>query len=135
MLSPYEIPNFIAFRLPEVKLELAQTNAAASTATNGAANACQPTQAAYQSIQALADYTKRMALEHDYKTVQKCMNLVNKLYEKGNTLVRNAVENIFIFSFSSLMTHCNAVEWRIVQTYMPSDLYTIYVRQILKSKC
>ncbi|MBS1661703.1 MAG: hypothetical protein JST68_11720 [Bacteroidetes bacterium] len=116
MLTAYEIPGFIAFRLPEVRLELSQSNA-------------------YQAIQVLTDYTKRMALEHDYKMVQKCMSLVNKLYEKGNALVRNAVENVFIFSFSSLMTHCNAVEWRMVQTYMPSDLYTIYVRQVLKSKC
>ena len=76
-----------------------------------------------------------MALEHDFKMVEKCMNLVEKLYEKGNTLVRNAVENIFIFSFSTMLSRCNVVEWRIVQSYMPADLYSLYVKQILKSKC
>ena len=114
------MPNFIAFRLPEVKLELSSTNT-------------QPS--AYQSIQVLADFTKRMALEHDFKMVEKCMSLVQKLYEKGNILVRGAVENVFIYSFSTLMTRCNAVEWRMVQTYMPADLYKIYVEQILRSKC
>ena len=120
MLDQYEVSNFITFRLPEVKLEISQTSA-------------EPT--AYQSIQVLADYAKRMALEHDFKMVEKCMNLVEKLYEKGNALVRNAVENIFIFSFSTMLSRCNIVEWRIVQSYMPADLYSLYVKQILKSKC
>lgn len=120
MLTQYEVPNFIAFRLPEVKIELARTGIEPS---------------AYQSIQVLADYTKKMALEHDFKMVEKCMSLVHKLYEKGNALVRNAVENIFIYSFSSMLSRCNLVEWRIVQSYMPADLYAIYVQQVLKSKC
>jgi hypothetical protein len=119
MLSQYDVPNFIAFRVPEIKLELS--------------GACaQPS--AYQSIQILADYTKRMALEHDFKTVEKCMSLVHKLYEKGNALVRGAVENIFIYSFSTLMTHCNAVEWRMVQSYMSADIYQIYINQVLRSR-
>ena len=120
MLNQYEVANFITFRLPELKLEISETGA-------------EPT--AYQSIQVLADYAKRMALEHEFKIVEKCMNLVHKLYEQGNALVRNAVENIFIFSFSSMLSRCNIVEWRIVQSYMPADLYALYVKQILKSKC
>ena len=89
----------------------------------------------YQSIQVLTDYTRRMAFERNYKMVEKCMELVEKIYEKGNTLVKNAVENIFIFSFSTMLSRCNIVEWRIVQSYMPSDLYRLYVQQVLKSKC
>ena len=89
--------------------------------------------ATYQSIQDLTDYTKRMALEHDFVTAGKCMQRIGKLYKKGNDLVRNAVENIFIFSFSSLFCSCNIVEWRILQSHMPSELYALYVRQILKS--
>ena len=63
------------------------------------------------------------------------MTLMGKLYEKGDSLVRNAVENIFIYSFSTLMCNCNIVEWRMVQSFMPSDLYAIFIEQVLKSKC
>ena len=63
------------------------------------------------------------------------MQLAGELYEKGDDQVRAAVENIFVFSFSSLMFSCNTVEWRIVQSHMPSNLYDSYVRQILRSKC
>ena len=119
MLSQYEVPAFIAGRLPQVKNDLL---------THGSMTI-------YQSVQILTDYTKRMAIEHDFKMVEKCMALVATLYLKGNSLVKNAVENVFIFSFSSIMSRCNIVEWRIVQSYMPSDLYALYLKQVLKSKC
>jgi len=120
MLNQYAVPAFIADKLPQVRTELALAGASTS---------------AWQSIQVLTDYTKRMALEHDFKMVEKCMSLVQKLYEKGNAMVRGAIENIFIFSFSTLMSHCNSVEWRIVQSYMPTSLYSLYVQQVLRSKC
>jgi len=119
MLSQYQVPAFIAAKLPQVKNDLSS----ASPMT------------IYQSVQVLTDYTKRMAIEHDFKMVEKCMSLVAALYLKGNSLVKNAVENVFIFSFSSIMSRCNIVEWRIVQSYMPSDLYALYVQQVLRSKC
>jgi len=87
-----------------------------------------------QSIQELTDHTKKMALEHNYKMVKKNMSKAHQLYNDGNALVRGAIENIFIYSFSTLMTRCNAVEWRIVQSYMPSDLYQVYINQVLNSR-
>ena len=120
MLSQFEVPAFIASKLPQVKSDLCREGAGLSI---------------YQSIQVLTDYTKRMALEHDFKMVEKCMGLVEKIYEKGNTAVKNAIENVFIFSFSTMLSRCNIVEWKIVQSYMPSELYAIYVQQVLKSKC
>ena len=118
MLSQQEVPSLIARQLPAALFYLSDTPPSA-----------------YQAIQALTDYTRRMALEHNFKMVQQCMALVEKIYNKGNALVKNAVENVFVFSFSTIMSRCNAVEWRIVQSYMPSDLYSLYIRQVLKSNC
>jgi len=120
MLTPLEVPALIAGKLPQIKCDLPRAGGQNSV---------------YKSIQVLTDYTQRMALEHNFKMVQQCMTLVEKLYDKGNALVKNAIENVFIFSFSTIMSRCNAVEWRIVQSYMPSDLYALYVRQVLKSHC
>jgi hypothetical protein len=86
-------------------------------------------------VQHLTDYTKRMALEHNFKMVRKCMTLMGMLYEKGNTLTRNAVENIFIYSFSTMMCSCNIVEWKVIRSTMPDALYNLYVQQVVKSKC
>jgi hypothetical protein len=120
MLTQYEVPVLIAGKLPQIKNDLSRNGTPSSV---------------YQSIQVLTDYTWRMALEHDFKMVRQCMSLVENIYVKGNELVKNAIENVFVFSFSTIMSRCNAVEWRIVQSYMPSDLYTLYVRQVMKSKC
>ena len=62
------------------------------------------------------------------------MALADNIYEQGNPLVRNAIENVFIFSFSSIMALYNIVEWRIVQSYMPARLYALYIQQVLRSK-
>ena len=120
MISQYEVPALIATKLPQIKNDLSRNGNETSV---------------YQSIQVLTDYTRRMALEHNFAMVRQCMSLVEKIYGKGNVLVKNAVENVFVFSFSTLMSRCNAVEWRIVQSYMPSDLYMLYVSQVMKSKC
>jgi hypothetical protein len=120
MLNPFQVPAFITGKLPQIKKDLSGESG-------------QPS--AYQSIQVLTDYTKRMALKHDFSMVKKCMLVVEKVYEQGNNQVKNAVENIFIFSLSSMMTLCNIVEWRIVLSYMPAGLYSLYVQQVLKSNC
>ena len=120
MLNQTQIPAYIAGELPQISRDL-NGNGAALTA--------------WQSIQVLTDYTKRMALEHDFKMVGQCMRLIDKLYRHGNALVRAAIENVFVFSFSSMLYNCNIVEWRIVQSYMPAELYAVFIEQLLKSKC
>jgi hypothetical protein len=118
MISQYQIPALIAGQLPQAGRDIYRTGIPIT---------------AYQSIQVLTDYTKRMALEHEFKTVGKCMRLMGRLYNEGNTLVRNAVETVFIFSFSSIMAGCNVIEWRIIQSFMPAELYKLYIRQVMQS--
>lgn len=90
---------------------------------------------AFRAIQALTDQAKCLALEHDFAGLKTCMNHVQKMYKSGNTAVRNAVENIFVFAFSSILPHCNQVEWHLVQSCMPAELYSLYIRQIMRSTC
>lgn len=116
MIHEFEVPAYITNTLPQLKCEFT----------------CR--QHVYDSMQVLTDYTKRMALEHNFNEVKNCMSLVDKIYHKGDALVQNAVENVFIFSFSSMRLLCNIVEWRIVQSFMPSDLYALYLEQVIKSK-
>ena len=115
MMHEFEVPAYISGTLPQLKREFT------------------PGCHVYDAVQVLTDYTKRMALQHNFKEVKVCMSLIEKLYGKGDTLVKNAVENIFVFSFSSMRLLCNIVEWRMVQSIMPSTLYTLYMQQVLRS--
>lgn len=116
MIREFEIPIYITGTLPQLKNEFTGQ------------------QHVYSSIQVLTDYTKRMALEHNFGEVKKCMTLIEKIYNKGNALVKNAVENIFVFAFSSMRLLCNIVEWRMIQSFMPSEIYSLYIQQVLSSK-
>ncbi len=91
--------------------------------------------AVFSAIQELTDQAKRLAFQHDFPGLKNCMNRVQTIYRSGNAAVKNAVENIFIFAFSSILPRCNQVEWRLVQSCMPTELYSIYVRQVTKAGC
>jgi hypothetical protein len=94
-----------------------------------------PQPAIFSAIQELTDQAKRLAFQHDFAGLKNCMNLVQQIYNSGNTVVKNAVENIFVFAFSSILPRCNQVEWQLVQSCMPQELYTLYVGQINRSAC
>jgi hypothetical protein len=91
--------------------------------------------AIFSAIQELTDQAKRLAFQHDFTGLKNCMNLVQQIYKSGNTVVKNAVENIFVFAFSSILPRCNQVEWQLVRSCMPQELYTLYIGQINRSSC
>lgn len=91
--------------------------------------------AIFATIQTLTHQAKQFAIQHDLAGLKKCMARVQEIYTSGNATVKNAVENIFVFAFSSILPHCNQAEWRLVQSCMPAELYTLYVRQVTKAGC
>ncbi len=116
-MNQYEVPALIADELPEVEKELHFLS------TLGNVN---------DAIKILTDYTKKMVLSHKFYQVSKCMQLADKIYKKGNGIVKNAVENIFIYSFSIMRISCNKVEWRMLQANIPPSLYTVYIHQVTR---
>lgn len=117
-MNQYEIPAMIEDELPAVCLNLKKTSAFGD---------------AIQMMELLVKYSMEMISLHNVNMVIKCMCVVGKIYDKGNTIVKNAVENIFIFSFSSLQSKCSKYEWNMIQAKMPINLYSIYVQQFYNS--
>jgi hypothetical protein len=118
MINQYEVPTYLVDELPEMEKEL---------------KAFSPTLNIFKSIQCLANYTKNMLIQHDLKTVKKCFEVADEVYVKGNALVKTAIENVFVYSFSSLMNLCGKDEGKQLQAIMPLYLHTVYVKQIIKS--
>jgi hypothetical protein len=117
-MNNYEVPAIMEDELPAIKEELKENSIL------GNVNA---------AMQVLVKYTRKMICLHDLPAVAKCMRLADKIYDKGNTMVKNAVENVFVYSFSGLRTCCNQLEWKSVQSKMPMTLYSLYVKQIYRS--
>lgn len=120
IMNQYEVPALIADSIPEVRHELA------SQAATGNIN---------NTLHILTDYTNRMCKAHDLRGIQKCMKLADQIYSKGNSIVKNAVTNVFVYSFSIFRMNCNSVEWRLLQAKMPITLYSVYMQQVMQSGC
>ena len=86
------------------------------------------------SVQCLTDFTLKIAHQHNIKMLKRCFTAAERLYIKGNEMIKNAIDNVFIYSFSELFADCtDRRERRKIQAVMPSYLYSAYVQQILKS--
>jgi len=117
-MNQYEVPACIEDELPEIGNEL---------------KTVAPSGNVFKILQCLAGYTRRMISMHNYGAVRRCFALAEKIYNHGNTIVRNAVENVFVYSFSSMLNRCEENEIPVVHAMMPVSLYSVYVRQVLKS--
>jgi len=116
-MNQYEVPACIADELPEIGNELKTV----------------PSSNVFKTLQCLAGYTRRMIAVHNYGAVRRSFTLAEKIYNHGNTVVRNAVENVFVYSFSAMLNRCEEKEVPAIHAMMPLSLYSVYVRQVLKS--
>lgn len=117
-MNQYEVPACMEDELPEIKEELSHVASSVN---------------AFKALQCLADYTRKMVSLHNYSIVKKCFAVAEHIYDAGNAVVKNAVENVFVYSFSSIINRCEAQERTQLHAIMPLSLYSVYVRQILRS--
>ncbi len=118
MLHEFEIAAFIEGSLPEL-----EKDAVPEKMNSGDA---------YRAITALADYMKRKFNDNDLLGVKKALRVAETIYIKGNAVVKIGIENIFIYSLSSMMPADRAAR-RQLQAMIPVSIYSIYVQQILHS--
>ncbi|SFD45796.1 hypothetical protein SAMN05518672_10228 [Chitinophaga sp. CF118] len=116
-MNQYEVSAEIADEIPEIQKEIVREPVFGSV---------------YMSIKVLTTYTGKMLHEHQLRQVERCMKLADKIYNKGNKLVKTAVENVFVYSFSNLQGSCTRREWQEIQTKMPVMLFSLYIQQIMK---
>jgi hypothetical protein len=115
MMTEYEVPEFIGFKLPEIEQEL---------------RAMQLPGDIYKAIQVLTDFTKKMVVYGDLKKAGKCLSLAEKIYLRGNAEVKRAVTDVFVLSFACLRLACNRESWTILLSFMPPTLYGLHLKQI-----
>ena len=116
-MNQYEVSAEIADEIPEIQTEIVRAPVFGSV---------------YMSMKVLTTYTGKMLREHQLRQVERCMKLADKIYNKGNSMVKTAVENVFIFSFSTLRGTCTRGEWQEIQSHMPVTLFSLYIQQITK---
>lgn len=119
-MNKYEAPALIAAKFPMLDSELLFLT------ITGNIN---------KAMSIFAGYTRNLITTRNYLKVHQCMALANMIYEQGDAIVKNAVSNIYIYSFSLMSLCCNKVEWHIIQSKIPFSLYALYIRQVMQSSC
>jgi hypothetical protein len=114
MINQFEVPMYLEEALPDISIALNKTNS--------------PTNI-YKSVQALLDYTFQQIKAHNFATLKKCFVLADKLYRNGNNIVRSAIENVLVFSFSRLPAQ-DVQEKNHVMGLIPGSLYSVYMHQV-----
>ena len=118
MITQYEVPICLIKELPEIETNLKRNYNTLNV---------------FKSLQCFANFTRNKVVEHDFTVVKKCFSTIDNIYRKGDTAVKDAIENVYVFSLSFIMQGCNREERRHLHSIMPMTLYTSYVNQVLKS--
>jgi hypothetical protein len=113
MISQKELPGYIAENIPELS-QLCKTEKGN----------------VYNIVRHLFNYTKSHVVKHNMDAAKHCMRLAEQLYHKGNQAVKNAVENVFVYSFTHGFFYDRRQEQQLKEI-IPLSLYEIYNRQLM----
>lgn len=117
-MNQFEAADIIATEIPEVKKEI---------------TAVLMQKSPFQLITILTRHMRQMIDQHDLFMTEKCLKLIDRIYHKGDALIRTAIENVFVFRLESIVASCDTAERRHIMARIPGNLYTAYVRQIYRS--
>jgi len=118
MINELEIPMYLEEALPEISRDLVSNKKSS----------------AFDLMTALIGFTSKNIKEHNYKSVKRCFQIADKLYSRGNSIVKNAVQNVFVYSFTNMFQNYPAEKKQLL-AILPITLYSLYISQIYHNGC
>jgi hypothetical protein len=112
-----EILDILGNELPEINEELERLPNA---------------QNIYTTVKCFAEYTKQLINKGNLSEVKHCFNVAEKMLTSGNKVVKNAIENVYIFSISSILDFASPLSNKI-KGMMNRRLLSEYKRQVCAS--
>lgn len=91
------------------------------------------TKTPFMVISVFTGQIKKLIRNHDQKILIKSITKMNKLYNKGDQALKNAIENIFVYSLDSLTFCCEPGYKELIFAKMSPGLQDNYFRQVYKS--
>lgn len=88
---------------------------------------------AYTIIKIFTAHIKYFIEDKSNKRYRKSLSLMNTIYQKGDSPLQRAVEQIFIYSLDLLLFCCGPRQRKSFISWIPIDLYTVYISQISRS--
>jgi len=116
MISQEQLPSFVEKSIPELSGAIKKNN-------------CKN---AYDVVREMLKYTTSQVVKHNLDGAKKCLALAAQLYKMGNAHVKNAIENVYVYSFSHAFFHDENKKKQIMEI-IPLPLYQLYKKQVINS--
>lgn len=91
------------------------------------------TKTPFMVISVFTKQIKKLIKNHDQKILMKSITKMNLFYSKGDQALKNAIENIFVYSLDSLTFCCEPSYKDLIFAKMSPSLQNNYLRQVYKS--
>jgi hypothetical protein len=89
---------------------------------------------AFDAIQTLRHIIDARIKKQDFTGVKRCFALAEALYLEGNAAVKNAVENVLIFSFTRMLSTYAEYRQQLL-SIMPATVNDLYRAQLCHNGC
>lgn len=83
-------------------------------------------------MQCYSNFTKQLIKKGDFKEVKHCFIIAEKMLENGNSAVKNAIENCYLFSLSTILDFSNPLSNKI-KSLLTNSLKKGYNKQVCSS--
>jgi len=113
MINQYEVPALIEDAIPELRKPLHQFPAVFHV---------------YETVSCLSNYTRKQLEDHNYSIAGRCLKVAGRLYERGNQVVKGAIEQDFLPALSCLPI-TDAIYRIKLYSLIPASLYTLFIQQ------
>lgn len=84
-------------------------------------------------INVFTKHIKNLIGKGEINILVKSLRKMNDLYKKGDQSMKNAIENVFIYSLDSLTFSCTNTYKNLIFSKIPKDLSKVYFKQVYKS--
>jgi hypothetical protein len=115
IISENEVSDILGEELPELNFDLEKVSAGGNI---------------YNVLLSFANYTKNCANVGNTKKLSSCFKVAEKLLNKGNNIVKSAMENVYVFSVSSLLEIVSPIQEQVKKMF-PENLKIAYTKQII----
>ncbi|MBN8694917.1 MAG: hypothetical protein J0L87_00175 [Bacteroidetes bacterium] len=86
----------------------------------------------YKAMQCFSDFTKQLINKGNFKEVRHCFKVAENMLENGNSTVKNAIENSYLYSIYTLLDLASPVSQK-VKSLLTYSLKKEYNKQVCSS--
>lgn len=83
----------------------------------------------YKAVQCFADFTKTLVHKENFTELKHCFRVAEKMLKEGNGIVKNAIENCYVFSVTGMLDIAGAAGSK-AKSLLTDLLKKEYTRQI-----